>query len=669
MWENVLTAVPVAPKPSVQYTGGGNWYDPNAYGGTGSLAGVNSLSGLQFHAATPETSRETESGTWVNPAEGAYVISSNGTKLYLSGDDQSGYTFTDNYNDPSGNSTHDQTRITYSYDPKTGTATPIGNQHYYQGSDWTNTYRDVLTYLGPVLAAGAGGAYLGAGSTAGEGAGAVSGMDLAADAAVGSGNNIVTAGGALSGGEAATGGLSGMDLAADAPVGAGNNITTAGGALGGTSTAAENAALRQLFQENPSLSSVLKQGGSALSNWITQNPGAAKALVGLIGSGASAIAGAGAAGDAEDAVKQALAGQLDAAGKTVSLGQQQLDWAKQQYADAGPMRDYVAAKAKQVSDAQTQNAADATAMSKDLYDYSKTTYRPLEQKIVADAQNYDTPGRRAEAMAAARSDVEQAYGSTSDALQRAVGRTGSSAASPRALSLMSDAAYAKANALAGATTAASRNVEETGHARQMDAVKLGQNLIPQATAAANTATTAGNSAVTNATTGLSAVNAGVPSMLSAFNGASGATASGGNLFGQAAGGNQKISDQYNQTLGSLGSALGAWAASPSGAQTISDIVGWLSDKNAKKNTGKPLDTKKALAGIEKTPVDEDWTYTDDPDETPHDGPMAQSVRKHMGDKVAPGGKVIDAASMNAHLMGGMQELAKRVSKLEQRKAA
>lgn len=223
------------------YSGNGNWYDPSAYDPNNPLSGINTLSGLKFNAATPETSRETESGTWVNPAEAAYVTSSNGTKLYLNGDDKSGYTFSDNYNDPLGQSTHDQTRVTYKYDPNTGTATPIGNQHYYQGSDWTNTYRDVLTYLAPVVTAGLGGAYFGgagaaegAGSAAGaaEGAGELSGMDLAADAALGSGNNIYTAGSALGAGDAAAG-ASGIDAAntgSDAHFY--NNPTAAEGGLG-----------------------------------------------------------------------------------------------------------------------------------------------------------------------------------------------------------------------------------------------------------------------------------------------------------------------------------------------------------------------------------------------------------------------------------------------------
>jgi len=291
------------PTGPVTYSGSqpGLWYDPSKYDPNNRLSAINSLSGLQFHAATPETRRETESGDWITPAESAYVVSSNGTKLYLNGDANSGYTFSDRYNDPTGKSEKDQMGVTYKYDPATGTATPIAADPFYQPSDWVNTYRDVLTYAAPVVLAGLGGAYFGggaAGGATGAEAGGVSGMDLAADAALGSGNNIVTAGGALGAGDVAAGagGVSGMDLAADAPVGAGNNVTTAAGSFGGGGTAAENAALRQLFQENPSLGTsaassgfldALKSGGSAVADWIAKNPSVAAGLLGAIGGAAS----------------------------------------------------------------------------------------------------------------------------------------------------------------------------------------------------------------------------------------------------------------------------------------------------------------------------------------------------------------------------------------------
>jgi hypothetical protein len=40
--------------------------------------------------------------------------------------------------------------------------------------------------------------------------------------------------------------------------------------------------------------------------------------------------------------------------------------------------------------------------------------------------------------------------------------------------------------------------------------------------------------------------------------------------------------------------------------------------------------------------------------------MAQTVRRNMGEAVAPGGKVIDLVSMNGRMMAAVQELAREV---------
>ena len=46
--------------------------------------------------------------------------------------------------------------------------------------------------------------------------------------------------------------------------------------------------------------------------------------------------------------------------------------------------------------------------------------------------------------------------------------------------------------------------------------------------------------------------------------------------------------------------------------------------------------------------------------------MAQSVRKTMGNAVAPGGKAIDIVSMNGKMMAAIQALSKKVNQLERR---
>ena len=87
-----------------------------------------------------------------------------------------------------------------------------------------------------------------------------------------------------------------------------------------------------------------------------------------------------------------------------------------------------------------------------------------------------------------------------------------------------------------------------------------------------------------------------------------------------------------------------------------------SDK-AKKKDIKKVSDEKALQAIEKTPVS-DWQYKDGvADGGKHTGPMAQDVRKNMGEKAAPGGKVLDLVTMNGVTMAGIAALSRKVDKL------
>ena len=67
-----------------------------------------------------------------------------------------------------------------------------------------------------------------------------------------------------------------------------------------------------------------------------------------------------------------------------------------------------------------------------------------------------------------------------------------------------------------------------------------------------------------------------------------------------------------------------------------------------------------------TPVSS-WRYKDGQgDGGAHVGPMAQNVRKTMGETAAPDGKQIDLISMNGISMAAIAALDKKVGRLERR---
>lgn len=144
------------------------------YGGTtwdasNPLASFGDLSGLTYQGPRSwmQGGGDSEGPTQVNDT--GYFLSSNGTRLESS----NGINFSDTYDSPGGNS--QKVDVQYQYDPKTGTAKPISAKERYQGSDWVSQYRDPAIMLGSVLAAGAGGAYFGAGEAGAGGAAASTG--------------------------------------------------------------------------------------------------------------------------------------------------------------------------------------------------------------------------------------------------------------------------------------------------------------------------------------------------------------------------------------------------------------------------------------------------------------------------------------------------------------
>ncbi len=282
----------------------------------------------------------------------------------------------------------------------------------------------------------------------------------------------------------------------------------------------------------------------------------------VAGAAISAVGGMIASDNAADAADNATAAQSASAADARALGREQLDWDKQKYNEQKPTRDAASAAALRLMEQQSKQAETQTAIAADYDNYNKTTYRPVEQGIVADAMGYDTPERRAAAAAEARAGVESGYSTSIAGLNRSLGRAGVAPGSGRSAALMQDATLMKAGALAGATTGATRNVETIGHARMMDAASLGRGLPSAQATAASTAIQAGNSSVNSGRAAIDDAAAGIPMVNQGYMGAIGAAGTAGNLYGQVAGAwdrraaaNDALMAQFG---GAAGKALGSY---------------------------------------------------------------------------------------------------------------
>lgn len=347
-----------------------------------------------------------------------------------------------------------------------------------------------------------------------------------------------------------------------------------------------------------------------------------------------------------------------------------LDWSKQIYAETAPQRAEATQIALDMARAQTKTATKQNEMADETYAYTKGTFRPLEQKMAADALGYDTATRRDAEAAQAQADVGTAADAGRATMLREIASRGGDINSGNVTASLANAKVREAAVKAGAGNQARKNVEAIGAAKLADAASLGRNIASTNATQTQLGLNAGNSATGNAASTGNITGQGAQIMQSGASTAIQGNASAGNLalgqYNAQTNATQAANSTSNALLGGLGQVAGSYAGSNAGSAAIRA----LSDKKMKKDR-KPVSGKLSLAAIKKTPV-ESWKYKkgsagDDGGKT-HVGPMAQSVQKTMGNATAPGGKVIDLISMSGHQSAAIKELDKRLIRLEDAKS-
>lgn len=340
------------------------------------------------------------------------------------------------------------------------------------------------------------------------------------------------------------------------------------------------------------------------------------------------------------------------------LTAEQWDWVKGEYEKAAPDRAASAATARAVTDRQIKALDQQIALTEGYAEDRDNLYRPLEQKIVTEAGEYDTAERREAAAGKAVADVGMQVDLARQAQTRQQQRMGVTPNSGAALATGNQMSLGEAAVKAGAANTARDQVELQGYARKLDAANLGRGSASSQATSAGIATQTGNSAVGNSQVPNATNNQGIGVMQGGAN----AALSG---LGNAAGIYQNSTNAKVQA----GDSSGMWSA-------LGSVAGGfiaLSDEEQKTDR-EDVAPEVSLAAIRKLPKAESWRYRKDSQAADggvkHVGPMAQDVQASLGDATAPGGKAIDLVSMNGHLTNAVKALDKKVIALEHaRKAA
>lgn len=176
-----------------------------------------------------------------------------------------------------------------------------------------------------------------------------------------------------------------------------------------------------------------------------------------------------------------------AAELSYKLGQEQLEWAREQYANDSEIYSRIVDGFLADMDETSKAAAKDRAFYEDYY-------QPLEMDLVSEAQTYDTPERRMREMGAAQADVAQQFDAQRENAQRELEAYGIDPSSTRYGALDIGVRVAQAASQAAAGTAASNRVEDNARALRSEAINVGRGYPGQITGAYQVAQGAGTGA-------------------------------------------------------------------------------------------------------------------------------------------------------------------------------
>lgn len=287
-------------------------------------------------------------------------------------------------------------------------------------------------------------------------------------------------------------------------------------------------------------------------------------------------------------------------------------------------------------------------MARDQFNYSRDTFRPLEQSIVAQVMRDSTPEayERYASTAAARTGA--AFATSQQAAERAARSMGVDPSSGRARGAGRAERMAAASAGGAAFNQAFDQAENRTYARRLDAAGLGRGLVGSATGAYSAASGAGSAAVGGA---------------NQTNNTAGATIGTGVQYGGLA----------NGAMGNAGQALGTYYGAVNAAnQASSSQLGsmaqmgmmayMLSDEDAKEDK-REMSDEEVMRGIRRTRV-EKWRYKKgqgDGGIADRVGPYAHELAENFG---VGTGTAIPVEAAGGIAMRGVQAIDKRLEKIE-----
>ncbi len=233
------------------------------------------------------------------------------------------------------------------------------------------------------------------------------------------------------------------------------------------------------------------------------------------------------------------------------LTAEQWEWVKGEYEKSAPDRAAAADMARQVSQAQLSSMGLQDAVTRSYIEDRNALFRPLEQQIVTEATQFDTPERREAAAGRAVADVGIQLDGARRAQTRQQQRMGVNPNSGASLAMANQMSLGEAAIKAGAANTARDNIELQGYARKMDAGNLGRNLASSQATSAGVALNQGNSAVGNAQVPNQVSNQGIGVMQGGANAALGGMNTTAGIYQNSSNAQAQADAANSQAMGGL----------------------------------------------------------------------------------------------------------------------
>jgi hypothetical protein len=294
-------------------------------------------------------------------------------------------------------------------------------------------------------------------------------------------------------------------------------------------------------------------------------------------------------------------GMIAAAEASKEVGQMQkdvameyLNFSKEQYAD---FKDDL----KEIAVAQKKIMSDTAKRAEEYATYERETFRPLEKRLVSEAEEFNTAAKQEQMASQGMADVASAYQVQRQQALDTMAKYGINPNSARFAAINAQLGQGEAASRAGAATKSRIASEEMGRARLYDAAALGRGLASNATAAAGTATAAGTAAGGSYTAPAEYMSKSYGQAGNMLGGASSSFGTAGNIYGQEFGSrmqgyNAQMANQSDM-FGALGGIAGMYAGSAGGSAAISSFfadggnVKRLGRKGKVSGPGGPVDDK------------------------------------------------------------------------------